>query len=157
MSGDLIKYFEKRPGLKISPSMQTLYKAGFHGRKNGKGFFLYNGKEKTFNQSIYQYFGGATRKSFSEEEITKRCANVFINEAVYCLQENIIESAADGDIGAIFGLGFPPFRGGPFRYLQAYGLKKFQDEMKSLQDNHGDRFITAQLLQKFVEEGKTFY
>ena len=137
--------------------MQTLYKAGFHGRKNGKGFFLYNGKEKTFNQSIYQYFGGATRKSFSEEEITKRCANVFINEAVYCLQENIIESAADGDIGAIFGLGFPPFRGGPFRYLQAYGLKKFQDEMKSLQDNHGDRFITAQLLQKFVEEGKTFY
>jgi 3-hydroxyacyl-CoA dehydrogenase/enoyl-CoA hydratase/3-hydroxybutyryl-CoA epimerase len=80
-----------------------------------------------------------------------------VNEAVYCLDEAVIASPRDGDVGAILGLGFPPFRGGPFSYLDALGPSVAVDMMEKLRDEHGPRFEPAPLLRRLAVEGDTFY
>ena len=95
------------------------------GRKNGKGFYLYGdlakraGKGKHVDPTIYARArprkADAQRGRSSIDDIQMRCALQFVNEALHCFGEGILRSARDGDVGAIFGLGFPPFRGGPFR------------------------------------------
>ena len=80
-----------------------------------------------------------------------------VNEAVYCLQEEIIASPSDGDVGAILGLGFPPFRGGPFRYIDAVGTHALVDTMNRLRDAHGPRFEPAPLLTDMARDNNSFH
>ena len=80
-----------------------------------------------------------------------------INEALHCLQEGIIKSPEDGDLGAILGLGFPPFLGGPFRYIDSLGADKMLDLFKKYQDRFGARFTPAELLEKTVKKNGRFY
>jgi len=77
-----------------------------------------------------------------------------LNEAAYCLQQNILESASDGDIGAIFGLGFPPFLGGPFSYMDSLTIKEVVDKLKYYQKLHGTRFKPANILIKMSKAVK---
>ena len=153
--------FESRGG-KTSKKAAELVEAGYKGRKNGRGFYTYeNGsdkkKKKDVNKEIYSFFGGTERKPFEEDEIQKRLSLMMINEAVYCLQENILQSPADGDLGAILGLGFPPFLGGPFRYIDREGTGTLLTWMENLQKEHGDRFKPADLLLEMDQNGSTFY
>ena len=80
-----------------------------------------------------------------------------VNEAATCFEENIISRPEDGDIGAVFGLGFPPIYGGPFRYLDSLGAKKFADEMKSFEDQFGGRFTPANIILEKMQSQKSFY
>lgn len=80
-----------------------------------------------------------------------------ISEAAMCLQEGIIANPTDGDVGAIFGLGFPPFLGGPFRYIDKLGTQETVDIFNRLTENHGERFLPPQILIDMAKEGKTFY
>ena len=80
-----------------------------------------------------------------------------VNEAIRCLGERILRSARDGDIGAVFGLGFPPFRGGPFRYADAIGPKGLLDRLERWHDKFGDRFEPAPLLVENARAGQRFY
>ncbi|MGB0918418.1 MAG: enoyl-CoA hydratase, partial [Flavobacteriales bacterium] len=74
-----------------------------------------------------------------------------------CLQEGIIANPLDGDVGAVFGLGFPPFRGGPFRYMDTLGLQKTVDKFNELAKNHGERFLPPQILLDRAKSGEKFY
>lgn len=136
----------------------------FLGRKTGKGFYLYEGVSKKdkkhgkpVNTALYSLMKVPAVKHMAEEEIVERCAWLMINEAAYCLQEGIISEPLHGDIGAIFGLGFPPFRGGPFRYLDTVGLEKAVATLNRLSQTHGQRFKPAQILVDMAKEGRTFY
>ena len=80
-----------------------------------------------------------------------------MNEAILCLGEGILRAPRDGDVGAIFGLGFPPFRGGPFRYVDALGSGALLEAMKRLQEKHGPRFAPAPLLVELAAAGKRFH
>ena len=156
VSDTLSPMFKKR-GVEPSEIAKKLYDDGFLGRKNGKGFYSYGDKKKKeVNTDIYRYFGGTDRKSFDKIEIQQRMSSVMLNEALLCLQENILDSARDGDLGAVLGLGFPPFHGGPFSYIDHIGAAKAKEIMDNLQEKHGPRFKSANLLNEHARDGKKF-
>jgi 3-hydroxyacyl-CoA dehydrogenase/enoyl-CoA hydratase/3-hydroxybutyryl-CoA epimerase len=162
MSGELMtEMLKQRPDFKVSKTLLEISKAGYKGRKNKKGFYKYdeNGKKVSgqVDSEIYSYYGGNSRKKFDATEIHHRCAFAMLNEAALCLEEGIIENPLDGDIGAVFGLGFPPFRGGPFRYADTLGAQKVVDILNDLQQRFGARFKPAQILVDYAKAGKKFY
>ncbi|MBM7118032.1 fatty acid oxidation complex subunit alpha FadJ [Archangium primigenium] len=128
------------------------------GRKNQKGFYTYDGKKKEVDTSIYELLPhGKNRKSLDAREMAERCALQMVNEAIRCLGEGILRSPRDGDVGAIFGLGFPPFLGGPFRYAESLGLGELLRRLEHYHDKYGERFAPAPLLFEKVKAGETFY
>lgn len=131
------------------------------GKKNSRGFYDYSddSKGKNVDQSIYTVMGvsNAGRTELSRSEITERIILTMLNEAAYCLGEGVLRSARDGDIGAIFGLGFPPFLGGPFRYMDTLGASAVVDKLEALKAQHGERFTPAPALLELAKSGKGFY
>ena len=94
------------------------------------------------------------------EDIQWRLIGKFINEAAYCLQDEIVRAPTDGDIGAVFGVGFPPYLGGPFRMLDSPvfgGTQAFVDRMQGYADKHGPQFEPAQILKDYAASGKKFH
>ncbi len=127
------------------------------GRKNGRGFYRYDsGERKGVDPTVYAALGLGERRSVPKSAIQDRLSLAFINEAALCLQEGILRSARDGDIGAVFGLGYPAFRGGPFWTVDAMGADVVVAKLRSLQERHGDRFEPAQILVDHAESGDRF-
>ena len=147
-------------GDRLSPpsGMQRLIDDQRFGRKNGRGFYLYGDKQKGVDETVYDVLGVApTNKDVSPEDIAWRCALQFVNEACRCFGEGILRSARDGDIGAVFGLGFPPFRGGPFRFVDQVGSKEILGRLKELEKQHGARFSPAPVLEQIARSDQTFH
>lgn len=159
MKGEFAEMAKKREGARSTDAIIKMFADGYHGKKNKKGFYKYDekGKKQGINEEIYKYFGNPNRKEFTTEAIQNRMGMMMINEALYCLQENILESPTDGDVGAIFGLGFPPFTGGPFRFIDSRGADKVLATMEDLAAKYGARFKPAQILRDYAREGKKFY
>jgi 3-hydroxyacyl-CoA dehydrogenase/enoyl-CoA hydratase/3-hydroxybutyryl-CoA epimerase len=140
------------------PGVDKMLTDGRKGRKNGKGFYTYGGKKKEVDLTIYDLMpGGRNRKSVPDDEIQDRCTLQMVNEAVLCLDEGILRTPRDGDIGAIFGLGFPPFLGGPFRYADTRGIADVVRRLEDLASKHGVRFAPAKGLKDRAKSGKRFY
>jgi len=157
VAGVLSDTFEKR-GAKTSKKAAELVENDYKGRKNNKGFYKYgDSKKKEVNREIYNFFGGAVRKGFKDIEIKQRLALVMINEAVHCLREGIIKSPVDGDLGAILGLGFPPFLGGPFRYIDRVSAEAIMNRLHILKSELGARFTPAALLKEKADVGGVFH
>ncbi|MCZ7586413.1 MAG: hypothetical protein M5R36_25505 [Deltaproteobacteria bacterium] len=74
-----------------------------------------------------------------------------------CLQEGVIENPTDGDLGAVMGLGFPPFLGGPFRALDTMGSAEYVKRMDRLAEKHGRRFDAAPLVRDHAKRNKKFH
>ena len=134
---------------------------GRKGKKSDKGFYLYgnNSKKgkKLVDESVYPVLGVTVAPKLSADEISRRCVVQMLNEAVRTLEEGIIGSARDGDIGAIFGIGFPPFLGGPFRYIDQLGAAELVAQLRNLESRFGSRFTPAALLVTMAEQQKRFY
>ena len=107
---EVMRPFLEERGVNLSTKGRDVVEAGYKGRKNKQGFYKYEEgkKSKEVNSEIYQFFGSKARKSFSKEVIQERLSLMMINEAVRCLEEGVLSSPKDGDVGAVFGLGFPP-------------------------------------------------
>ncbi|MEQ8524072.1 fatty acid oxidation complex subunit alpha FadJ [Gracilimonas sp.] len=145
-------------GVESTNKADELLEAGFRGRKNKRGMYKYNaGKKKEVNTEIYKYFGGSNRTNPDKETAQRRMALTMINEAAWCLEENILKSPGDGDLGAILGLGFPPFLGGPFQYIDQKGIQNVVDQLNEFTEKFGPRFKPAKILVDYAKEGKTFY
>jgi len=139
-------------------ALEKVVSEGRLGRKNKKGFYTYDGKKKEVDVSVYELLPhGKNRKHFDAREMAERCALQMVNEAVRCLGEGILRSPRDGDVGAIFGLGFPPFLGGPFRYADSLGPAELLRRLEHYQDKYGERFTPAPALIDMVKAGKTFH
>jgi len=149
-------------GDRLAPSatLRQVVESGRLGRKGKKGFYLYdaNGKKGGVDESIYALTpGGAQRITVATEEIQQRCVLSMVNEAVRCLEDGIIASPRDGDIGAVFGIGFPPFRGGPFRYIDAVGAGWVLEQLEELNSRFSGRFAPADLLVRMARKGERFH
>jgi 3-hydroxyacyl-CoA dehydrogenase/enoyl-CoA hydratase/3-hydroxybutyryl-CoA epimerase len=147
-------------GARMAPSdaMRRVVEAGRTGRKGGSGFYRYesDGKKGKVDASVYEIVGG-TRREIPRAEIVERCVLAMVNEAALCLQEGILRSPRDGDIGAVFGIGFPPFRGGPFRYVDQVGAPAIVDALEDLNARFQPRFAPAELLVEMSRARKSFY
>ena len=139
-------------GERMTPpaSMATLVSDGRKGRKAGRGFYTYDRGKKRVDESVYALLL-SSRRPLDVHRTQQRLVFAFLNEVVRCLQEGILRSPRDGDVGAVFGLGFPPFLGGPFRYLDRLGARFALETMETL------RFEPAPLLMDLAREGRTFH
>jgi len=159
-------FFQTR-GITCGEVLHKIYDAKYYGRKNKRGFYTYpeegkgkgkgKGKKKQVNTEIYQFFGGPQRKSARIEEIQNRLAMVMLNECALCLQDNILKTAEDGDLGAILGIGFPPFLGGPFRYADSLGLGKVVSMLQELEQKYGKQFTPAPILVSMGQKNEHFH
>ncbi|KTF15503.1 fatty acid oxidation complex subunit alpha FadJ [Pseudoalteromonas sp. H105] len=126
------------------------------GRKTGRGFYIYDKKAKKVDESIYELLGVSPSPRLNKSEIAKRCVAQMLNEAVRCLDDGIIASPRDGDIGAIFGIGFPPFLGGPFSYMDKLGASNVSSEMATFA-NYNAVFTPCDTLISMADKGASFY
>lgn len=148
-------------GYTPSNAADRLFKSGYKGRKNNRGFYQYRAskrrdRSKKVNTEIYSFFGGSKRREFDHIRIQTRLILSMLNEAAYCLQEGILQSPEDGDLGAVLGLGFPPFKGGPFRVIDEWGADEILREMETY-DREGLKLAPAEILRQHATQKKTFY
>ena len=133
-------------------SMAALLGDGRKGRKASRGFYSYDGGRKRVDESVYAVLPyGTSRRPLDPRQTQERLVFSFLNEVVRCLQEGVLRSPRDGDVGAVFGLGFPPFLGGPFRHLDRLGARFALETMEKL------KIEPAPLLVDLAREGRTFH
>ncbi|HEY8310077.1 MAG TPA: 3-hydroxyacyl-CoA dehydrogenase family protein, partial [Gemmatimonadaceae bacterium] len=149
-------------GSRFTPaeSLRSVIDAGRFGRKSKKGFYVYDaaGKKGGVDGSVYDVFApGRARVEVPEDEIQRRTVYAMLNEAARCLEDGIIRSPRDGDVGAVFGIGFPPFRGGPFRYMDSIGIDAFLQQLDDLNLRFPGRFEAAPVLLQMARSNSRFY
>src|SRR5262249_33511119 len=139
------------------PTIAKLLADDRKGKKNQKGFYLYGamaekkGKGKHVDESVYGVLGLSVpdpkaKSGVLPEEIQMRCSLQLVNEAPHGWGGGILRSPRAGDIGAFFGLGFPPFRGGPFRYVDAIGESEILRRIENYHQRFGKRWTPAPAL-----------
>lgn len=144
-------------------SIQALFEANRLGQKNGVGFYKYEidkkGKPaKKADPATLEVIKPVVdaSKAFDDQEIIDRMMLTLCNETVRCLEDNIVATPAEADMAMIMGIGFPPFRGGPCRYIDQVGVSEFV----ALCDKYahlGKAYEAPELLKQMAKDGKTFY
>lgn len=149
-----------RHGDPVSTGLSGLVSNGFLGQKSGKGFYIHTQDPKLeppLNPEVYTWFGGQQRQKISTVRIQHRMVLALVNEATRCLEEGIISRPEDGDLGAVYGLGFPAFVGGPFKFADQLGASKLVHMLEELREDHGLRFEPSGLLREKAELGLSIY
>ena len=144
--------------LQPSAGVAALVKAGRLGRKSGRGFYIYKGgKKRGVDQSAYELLGVHPNGGPRPAEILQRLVLGMLNEAARAVGEDVVRSPRDGDIGAIFGFGFPPFRGGPLRHADDLGAARLVGDLERLAERLGPRFAPCEVLQDLAKRDAKFY
>ncbi|PHR91507.1 MAG: 3-hydroxyacyl-CoA dehydrogenase [Robiginitomaculum sp.] len=128
------------------------------GRKNGKGFYDYNGREKSLWPELGQFaVEGLLETQPSLQEVKDRIMYAQAIEAARTMAEGIVHDPREADLGSIFGWGFAPFTGGAISFIDTIGAKRFVARADELRDAHGDQFEVPELLRDMAQSGETFY
>lgn len=155
--------FPDRMALPKDDPIDVMYQAKRYGQKNGVGFYAYSvdpkGKpKKDVDPSAYELLAKVCKPKaeFSEEEIIDRLMIPMLNETVRCLSEGIVASAAEADMGLVYGIGFPPFRGGALKYLDSIGLDAFLAKCEKYA-HLGALYAPLDVVRDMAKNGKRFH
>ena len=142
-------------GASVSPYAQKvverMYKNGRLGRKAGKGFYEYHERDKTLWSGLQELFPSKT--ALTVEEMAERFLYVQVAEAARCMQDNIVHSVRDANVGSVLGWGFPAMYGGVLQYALTCGGSVFLEKANVLTQKYGERFQTTAWLQRFCVDG----
>jgi len=154
--GVMVEAFGER--LRPAIAIEHLVGAGRLGRKSGLGFFRYrDGRNAGADEAVYGLLGVQKGTGPGEAAIVERLTLVMLNEAARALEEGVVRQPRDGDVGAIFGIGYPPFRGGPFRTMDVMGAAQVVAALEQLAGRCGRRFAPAAVLVDQARRGGRFY
>lgn len=158
VSYKVVKMFRDSYGERMSypPIVEQIYEKQWTGKKGGKGFYIYSGKNKTPNPEVQKLVKGK-QINITDQEIIDRIFLPTINEAARCLEEQIVSSPGHLDMGVLLGLGFPPFRGGILRYADQIGIDNVVDGLERWEKVYGARYKPCNLLVEMKRNHKTFY
>lgn len=156
----LHRYFGER--IKPHPYLESMINNERPGRKSGRGFYKYGGggtRDAYPDASVYKIFSLKEKdaEDLSEEYIQERLVLSIINEASLCLHEGVISNVEDADTALMFGMGFPDYRGGPFRYADSIGVAEVLKKLHNLSVKHGLRFSPPVILKNRAVAGNKFY
>ena len=147
-------------GDRLTPAgaLASLMADGRLGRKNGRGFYQYDGSRKGgVDDSAYDVIGVKPLADVDVLMVRNRLAYLMLNEAAMAFAEGVVRSPRDGDIGAVFGIGFPPFRGGPLRAIDAEGPETTVRMLQDLALAFGERFAPCDALVQLARSGGRYY
>ena len=155
------KILHKALGARVASGelSEKMVNGGFLGKKNKKGFYLYSeqGKKTEGNEGISELLPHKKIK-MSDDEIQKRLIYPMINEAGHLLSEKIVDKAGDVDMALVFGVGFPPFKGGLLHFADEKGLDKITDQLEIYKrEINAERFNPSGYLYDLVEQKRNFY
>ena len=141
------------------PALVSLAESGRLGRKGGRGFYRYKqGKQQDFDSSVYREMGlDAPRSGVPAGEVVERLALAMVNEAGRVLEDRIVASAADVDLGMVMGTGFPPFRGGLLKYADDRGTRDVLAALNALHQRFGARLEPCRVVKELGESGTAFH
>ncbi|TWI53386.1 3-hydroxyacyl-CoA dehydrogenase/enoyl-CoA hydratase/3-hydroxybutyryl-CoA epimerase/enoyl-CoA isomerase [Pseudomonas duriflava] len=144
-------------------AVDALYEAQRLGQKNGQGFYVYEtdkrGKpKKVADTQTYKLLEPVVheQREFTDEEIVERMMIPLCLETVRCLEDGIVETAAEADMGLIYGIGFPPFRGGALRYIDTLGVAEFV-AMADKYADLGPLYHPTEKLREMARTGQSFF
>lgn len=120
------------------------------GRQKRAGFYAYGeGSERILWPELTEHFP-PTEQEYDHEAIKERLLFAQVIEAVWCMQEKVIQSVPAANLGSVYGWGFPAYRGGVIQFVNDYGLEVFMDKCKEYEKTYGPRFKVPGLLAKLV-------
>ena len=144
-----------RPGRSV-PVIEKLFALGRMGRKNGKGFYDYDDEGKSLWPGLADHYPLRTEQP-QPQDLRQRVLYVQAIEAARAMEDGVLLSPADGDVGAILGVGFPAYTGGPFSLMDGIGIAEFVREAERLAALFGPHLQPPALLKRMAAEGATFY
>jgi 3-hydroxyacyl-CoA dehydrogenase/enoyl-CoA hydratase/3-hydroxybutyryl-CoA epimerase len=130
---------------------------GREGKKVGKGFYEYPAGDKKFLWPGLKELFAENIEAVAAETVGKRLLHIMALESYRCLEEGVLRSTKDGDLGSLLGLGFPPYTGGVFSYIDFVGVAQFVKECDAFADKFGPRFAVPASLRAMAEKGERFY
>ena len=144
--------------LRPPETIARLLADGRLGRKSGRGFYRYrDGHKAGVDGSVYRLIGVRRVEDTDPGLIERRLVYAMLNEAAAAVDEGVVRSPRDGDVGALFGIGFPAFRGGPLRLIDDLTPGRLLDVLRDLEDVHGARFAPAAGLREMDAHGRRYY
>ncbi|HEV8178308.1 MAG TPA: 3-hydroxyacyl-CoA dehydrogenase NAD-binding domain-containing protein, partial [Gemmatimonadales bacterium] len=144
--------------MKPAASLSRMLGATRLGRKNGRGFYHYKAGHKAgVDSSVYTLLAVRPTDNTEAEVVQQRLVYSMLNEAALACADRVVRSPRDADIGAIFGIGFPAFRGGPLRMIDDLGPGKVVETLYQLQEHFGERFRPAPSLLEMAKSGGRYY
>jgi 3-hydroxyacyl-CoA dehydrogenase/enoyl-CoA hydratase/3-hydroxybutyryl-CoA epimerase/enoyl-CoA isomerase len=155
--------FPDRMAPDFKSATEVMFELGRYGQKNDKGFFEYSedkrGKpQKNVNQDVYNMIADVVsdRVEFEREDIIARMMLPMAIEMARCVEEGIVGSPGEADLALLFGVGFPPFRGGIFRWMDTVGMAHLAEASAKFA-HLGKAYELTERMQEMLANGETYY